>query len=512
MSKVFLVAKREYMENVRTKGFWIGIMLVPVLYTAMFLGPAWIEKSKSAQKFAVVDQSGWLVAQVEQSILVEDLARIFLEVGEAHREGAPMPGLPAYLAEMGETFAETNPVQLGAMASAVALPGEGAGLPAGLQTNKEAILSWWQGLSLKEVKTLFEGTSRNEFALMHLGDDIEKLNEMVLSEEIFAYFVVGADPITDSTGCKYISSNLTDNDLQRWFGSYTTAAVRQMRLQKESIDPKVAGWIQSRLRFEGRKLSASGEEEEVGAQDRARQWAPVAYVYLLWISVFTIANMLLTNTIEEKSNRLIEVLLSSMSPIELMTGKITGIAFTGLTMVGTWVGCVFLGTALLPGMLGITLPFDMVAILADPAFTLSFAVYFILGYLLYGSLLVGLGSVFNSLKEAQALMGPVMMLLFIPLILMIPISEDPNGTLAKICSYIPPLTPFTMMNRAAAPPSMTEYVVTTALLLGSVIFSLWASAKIFRIGILLTGKPPKLREILRWVKAPVGLAPERKES
>ncbi|MDJ0840254.1 MAG: ABC transporter permease [Acidobacteriota bacterium] len=516
MGKIFLVAKREYLENVRTKGFWIGIMLVPILYTGMFLGPAWIEKSKPAKKFAVIDQSGWLLEKVEERMLVEDLSRIFLEVGEAHREDRPMPGLPDYLASLGKSFAETDPYKLSMMAAATAFPTEAgatADLPAELSENRGALLTWWKKLSPKETKTLFKSTTRNDFVLLsNLDADPEKLNNMVLTEELFAYFVIGADPVTDSQGCKYISTNLTDDDLQSWFGRYTTAVVRDQRLQKENIDASVAGWIQSPLSFEGRKLSASGEEREVSLQDKVRQWAPAAFVYLLWISVFTISNMLMTNTIEEKSNRLIEVLLSSMSPIQLMAGKMTGIAWTGLTMVGTWILCVIAGTAFLPGMLGLTLPFDMGAILSDPAFTLSFGIYFVLGYLLYGSILVGLGSVFNSLKEAQSLMGPVMMLLFIPLILMVPISQDPNGLLAKICSYIPPLTPFTMMNRAAAPPTTLEYIATSVLLLASVLFSLWASAKIFRIGILLTGKPPKIREMVRWIKAPVGLAPEHKEA
>jgi ABC-type Na+ efflux pump permease subunit len=91
------------------------------------------------------------------------------------------------------------------------------------------------------------------------------------------------------------------------------------------------------------------------------------------------------------------------------------------------------------------------------------------------------------------------------------VSKDPNGTIAKVMSYIPPFTPFVMMNRAAGPPTPMEYIVTTILLVGSVALALWAAAKIFRIGILLTGKPPKLFEILKWLRAPVGHVYARKE-
>jgi len=118
----------------------------------------------------------------------------------------------------------------------------------------------------------------------------------------------------------------------------------------------------------------------------------------------------------------------------------------------------------------------------------------------------------NSLKEAQNMMTPITVTLIVPLVSMGFIVQDPNGTLAKIFSYIPPFPPFVMMIRAAGPPETYEYVLTTLLLVASSVFALWAAAKIFRIGILMTGKPPKLKEILKWVRAPVGqIQPLKKE-
>jgi len=506
MNKSILVARREYLENVRTRGFWFGILLVPILYSALILGPAWISKAKSAKKYAVIDQSGWLLAEVEQRILQQDLTTVLLQLSEEQDLDASLPG---YLAGSVRELAGEPPQRLAAIAADLAGTGQEAMVPSALDENREALIAWWRALSEAEVRRLFDGTSRNRFIRIEAPNDPEQLNQRVLDEQLFAYFVIGPDPIEGSNEARYISQNLTDDDLQDWFTAHVGSAVRDRRLAREEIDPSVAAWIQAPYRFEGRKLTAEGKEEEVATQDLVRQWAPAAFVYLLWLSVFSISNMLLTNTIEEKSNRLIEVLLSSMSPIQLMAGKMAGIALTGLTMVGTWILCVILASGLVPRMMGLELPFDVGQIISDPAFMVSFAVYFLLGYLLYGSLLAGIGSVFNSLKESQAVMGPIMMILFIPLILMVPISEDPNSILAKVLSYIPPLTPFVMMNRAAAPPTMMEYALTSVLLLASVVFALWASAKIFRIGILLTGKPPKLKEILRWLRAPVGQIPDR---
>ncbi|MEX1051342.1 MAG: ABC transporter permease, partial [Gemmatimonadales bacterium] len=215
-------------------------------------------------------------------------------------------------------------------------------------------------------------------------------------------------------------------------------------------------------------------------------------------------------TVEEKSNRIIEVLLSSLSPVQLMAGKIMGVAWTGAAMLGAWLLSFFLVTKYVPAMLGAPASLDLSFILQDPLYLASFAVYFVLGYLLFAAILVSIGASVNTLKEAQNLMGPVTILLIVPLMAMMPIAQDPNGALAKILSWIPPFTPFVMMNRAAGPPTLVEYLGTTALLLVSIAVALWVAAKVFRVGILMTGKAPTPREILRWIRAPVGSVPGRR--
>jgi ABC-type Na+ efflux pump permease subunit len=237
----------------------------------------------------------------------------------------------------------------------------------------------------------------------------------------------------------------------------------------------------------------------------------MAFVYALWVAVFTISQMLLTNTVEEKSNRIIEVLLSSVSPIELMAGKITGIAQTGLAIILAWVVSFLVIIRVVPPLLGAPATIDFTVVTRDPVYLTSFVAYFVLGYLFFAALLVAIGAVCNTLKEAQNLMGPITILLIVPLFAMMPITRDPNGTLAKVLSFIPPFTPFVMMNRAAGPPALWEYAATTALMLVSIMFALWAAAKVFRIGVLLTGKPPKPSEIFRWIRAPVGTVAVRRE-
>jgi ABC-2 type transport system permease protein len=405
--------------------------------------------------------------------------------------------------------------------SALARDGEAA-LPtlddatrARLAEAQSAFLAWRLSLRPEQARQLDAGLARERYQRVD-GPSGETAGEpwargQLADGRIFAYFVVGADPVQGATDCRYVSKNLTDTDLKQWFERLATDEIRERRLAREGIEAEIASWIDQPLRFEGRQIEEGGAEAAVGAVDVVRQWAPVVFVYLLWISVFTITNLLLTNTIEEKSNRIIEVLLSSVSPFELMSGKILGIAATGLTVVGSWVVWFVVGVRFLPRLLGAPAGLDFSVIVTQPAYLLSFVSYFLFGYLLYAALLVGMGSVFNSLKEAQNLMQPLMIVLMVPLLAMIPIGQDPNGTLARVLSWIPPFTPFVMMNRAAGPPATWEYVGTTALLIVSVGVATWLASKVFRIGILMTGKPPKLSEIARWALRPEAATPPARD-
>src|SRR5690606_27568798 len=148
-----------------------------------------------------------------------------------------------------------------------------------------------------------------------------------------------------------------------------------------------ANALRAEFRFDQRTVSRTGVEEEVDEAKVANKWAPVVFVYLLWIAVFSIAQMLLTNTVEEKSNRIIEVLLSSVSPHQLMNGKILGIAATGLTMIGSWVVFALIGLKV------VDLDVAWSAVVSDPLYLGSFIGYFLAGYLIYAAVLVAIGSV-----------------------------------------------------------------------------------------------------------------------
>ena len=504
MSKSLLVAKREYMENLRTKAFWIGIMALPVILVLAILVQTWMAKKKDIREYAVLDRSGELrlLEKIEKRAALPDLRRIVEYAVDKYKNSEKDPGdfekLPEFLqagakvwAEKGENWitrteaslaqlplemqyilwedsesidkaAHENPIMRNMLGEDKLRM-----LSEGLSVLRN-IKAWWKDLPPKEAKKIGSGLSRSRYARkdvdLSVSDPEAELKRMISENELFAYFVIGEDPIgkptkpetghssaseneekesskENSDACKYVSNNLTDQELKNWFSRHANAVIRAERLERTKLTKEEAQWLSERVNFESKKVSEEGEEKEVAKEDLWLKWAPVAFVYLLWISVFTITQMLLTNTIEEKSNKIMEVLLSSVSPIQLMAGKIIGIACTGLTMVLTWVIFFLIAVKYLPVLLNADPDIDLTILIHNPVYLSSFVAYFILGYLLLSAILVGIGSVCNSLKEAQNLMAPVTIILIVPLLAMVPIGQDPNGTIAKLLSYIPPFTP-----------------------------------------------------------------------
>ncbi len=215
---------------------------------------------------------------------------------------------------------------------------------------------------------------------------------------------------------------------------------------------------------------------------------PFVFMYLMFLGIFISGQQIISSVIEEKSSRVIEVLLSAVSPFELMAGKILGLAGTGLTLVSLWAGAAFLTTRSQGLNVEIT-----------AQFIIYFAIYYIFGFLLVSSILAGAGSVCNTIKETQSLMMPMTMLFVIPLLSWFKLIREPNGLMSRIFSFIPPLTPMVMVLRLSSGSEIwiVEILASIILLIISVLIAMWAAAKIFRTGILMYGKRLGLREICR---------------
>ncbi len=235
--------------------------------------------------------------------------------------------------------------------------------------------------------------------------------------------------------------------------------------------------------------SAEGQDRIQSKTDSVlKMMVPFFFMYLMFLGIISSGQQMVSSVIEEKNSRVIEVLLSAVSPLELMAGKILGLAGTGLTLISLWAGAAFLTAR--SQNLNIDVTGELV---------IYFAIYYILGFLLVSSILAAAGSVCNTIKETQSLMMPMTMIFIIPLLSWFKVVQDPNGLMSRIFSFIPPLTPLVMVLRLSSGSDIwiVEIIASIILLAVTVLIAIWAAAKIFRTGILMYGKRLSVREICR---------------
>jgi ABC-2 type transport system permease protein len=523
-----MVAARDFHERVRTRGFWIGILVLPGILVLSMLLPGWLRGMRDVRSFAVVDRSGWLADAVAARALREDLT-LLLTTAAARTRNAVAAEEPAIMRGLATIARSRDAMNMDGVPAAAreqlvisALAARAAGIATAERTAVESALAdqpgfaeefvqqasalreWWLGLDARFARRFGDRIARGRFVERNADESsTADLNRRVGAGELFAYVVVPADPLAPGASVRYVSRNITDESLREWFMRMAGEEIRERRLSARGIDANVARAIQQRVPVVLTRLDEQGNETGVADEDFLREFAPAGFTYIMWIAVFTISQGLLLSTIEEKSTRVIEVLLSSVSPRQLMAGKILGAMSVGLTTVLTW-AALFAGVALvLPGVLdrGLgPLELDLMSVIADPRYLLSFVCYFLLAYLLFATLLVGIGSLCNTVQESQTLMAPVTALMVIPMLGMISLADDPDSMVARVMSYIPPFTPFAMMGRAAVPPPLLDYVVTTILLLLSIYAVFVAAVRVFSVGILMTGKPPSWSEIVKWLR------------
>jgi ABC-2 type transport system permease protein len=215
---------------------------------------------------------------------------------------------------------------------------------------------------------------------------------------------------------------------------------------------------------------------------------------MLLVIIFGVGNLLLTNTIEERSNKIVEILLSSVTAGQLMAGKLIGIAAVGLTMPAIFLVGGLAASVAASGdqnFAGVAIS----ALFSSPLL-LIYLFYFFCAYAIFAMIFLAIGAVSNSLQDAQSYMGPVMILVFAPLPFMIMVFQNPNGFIASLLTWIPIYTPYAVMMRAAADPPMWEIVGATALMLAFAIVLMRFMGRIFRNAILQSS-PPKAAEVWR---------------
>jgi ABC-2 type transport system permease protein len=316
------------------------------------------------------------------------------------------------------------------------------------------------------------------------------LDARVKSEDLFAWVVIRSGALEKRAGgaeSEMRTGNVGDftvlGDLR---DALDTAANAEIGRRK-NVDEETARLLSTRVVLRPQSVTAKDR-----AGTAAQTIAPLALLVVLFLTIVGTSQALITSTLEEKANRVVEVLLSSVSPFQLMAGKVLGVCAVGLTLMTIWGGAGVITLAaqgFLPALAGRTLPLALL--------------YYFLGFLLIASVMVAVGSACNTLKEAQNLLSPVMILITLPMLMIPFVMKDPNGPTAAWLSFFPLFTPFLMMMRIAQsiPPPAWQIVASLLLLAASTAVAVWLASRVFRVGILLYGKPPTLREIVRWVRS-----------
>jgi ABC-2 type transport system permease protein len=271
----------------------------------------------------------------------------------------------------------------------------------------------------------------------------------------------------------------------------TNVAYRAMRLemQREALTAqglpageaeRLQGFEPGIVQFDPRATTG----ESVTLRERAPFYAALALAFILWSVVFSVANMLLNGVIEEKSNKILDTLLTSVSPMQMLIGKLLGVAAVSATLFLFWGA---LGGGLLSmaadrasdSMLG-----QVAAAFLEPRLLVAFFIGFIAGYLMYGAIFLALGSLCESLQEAQTLLGPVALVLAAPMLLITPALDNPNAPIIETASWVPLFTPFLLLVRAPSGLDWIEIVGQGALMALTVVVVLFLAARVFRAGVV----------------------------
>ncbi|MFG0283272.1 MAG: ABC transporter permease [Phycisphaerales bacterium JB039] len=461
-AKILHVARREFVSTALTKGFIIGmamplvvLAIMAVLMPVLIGGPA----PKVAGELAVIDPTGqvagrireaWAPEQVTQrhAADVEQLQQVTKEAMEG--VGAPAQAQQQMDAAMQMALGEAPDITV------VELPAD-----TDVEAAKQAL---WEAPA-------GEGPAPRLALVKIAADAVERAQ----GEAEFGAYQLFLRPKQDDRVISELRRTVRD-------------AIIDARIEGAGLDVAEVSAMTRLAGAETREVSETGERR---SNEALNLMLPFAYMILLLMSSMMGGQFLMTTVIEEKSSRVVEVLLSAVSPMELMGGKILGQLLVGLLLIGAYGG---LGV----GSLAVFAVMDLL----EPLALAVMIVFFFISYLTIASLMAAIGAAVNELREAQSLLGPIMIVFMIPYLLFLPISRNPDSAFSVACSFIPPINPFAMMLRVAStsPPPLWQVGLSIVIGAATAVGAMWLAAKVFRVGLLMFGKPPNLKTLLRWVR------------
>jgi ABC-2 type transport system permease protein len=446
MKKMFVVMKREYLQAVRKKVFIIMTLLFPFIMAGLMVLPGlMMAKGMGQKRIAVLDGTGKLQEAFSRPNEKEPVEKVDAkkEAQKAIEGGGRRRGLPSQF-----TIEYVN-------------------------------------------KT---------------GADVEKeakpyLDRLALDDEaagkLEGVFLIPPKALVDQeTQLSYYSRAATDFMTQERLGRLANRSLQSLRMTANGVNPELVEQLLQDLPVDAIQLSRTGEKKTGGELNFLFAFILGA---LLILPSFVYGQETMRGIVQEKTDRVVEVLVSSVTPMELLTGKILGIAAVGLTQIVVWlsmIGLVGAYGAAVVSMADINLSqFVRASVFA------YFFLFFVLAYLTFVCVYAIAGAVCNSEKEAQQFIMPLMMLMMTPWFLMMPIIMSPDAPFAVMFSLSPVFGPITMFVRTTVTePPVWHILVSVVVSLATILGFFWITAKIFRIGILSYGKRPTLPELWKWIK------------
>ncbi|MEG1749990.1 MAG: ABC transporter permease [Tannerellaceae bacterium] len=373
---------------------------------------------------------------------------------------------------------------------------------------------------------LFEDTE--SFHFLHSEKTLEDYRNNP-DKNIFAFLNISADLLQDPQAATLYSEKQVPGELSRLVNQILTKQMETEKMASFNI-PNLKEIInESHIDFNIQTIKWSEDGSENASSAMVASVVGMVFTMIVYMFIMIYGAMVMQGVMEEKTNRIIEVMISSVKPFDLMMGKIIGIGFVGLTQVFLWgilfaalmLGGQFLftggmdmqalqqgGAGMNPAM-GMGSPMttqsgaELFAILDTINFTeigIFFVIYFIGGYMLYASIFAAIGSAVDNQEDTQQFMVPVTILMIFALYAGIYSMENPDGPLAFWCSMIPLTSPIVMMIRLPFEIPLWEKLLSVTILYASFMVIVWFSAKIYRVGILMYGKKPSIKEIIKWIQ------------
>lgn len=415
-----VIAKREYIARIKTKGFWISTIALPLLIAAMFVVPALLlSNTQASQSLVMVDETGSMIGHLQDEMAKDPSSEI---------------------ASFDVTF-ET------------------------------------------------------------LGADRElqraELDRRVLEQEIDAWVWIDEEGLANDA-VEYHAESVSNFLTQDVLEDRLSAVVRRSRLEEAGLDPNEVDDLVRSVGLKTVRVSEEGSHEEGLGGGIALAYG---LFFILYMILLIYGQQVMNGVLEEKTSRVVEVIVSTTRPFDLMMGKLLGICGVALTQLVIWLGTVTILTV--PGLIAsiAALPPEMRLPTLSPALLLHALAFFFIGFFIYSTFYGAIGAAFNNLQEAQQFAGFAVIFLVAPMLMFYNVINDPDSTFSVVTSLIPPFTPLLMVLRLAvkAPP---VWQIALGYLLSMVfaMFMVWLTSRIYRIGILMYGKKPTLKELWRWVR------------